>query len=54
MLDGSNYDYCKPHISVFLKSIDIKTWKEILKGWEHPVTLDEDGNRTSVLKPEEE
>ena len=39
---------------VFLKSIDIKTWKAVLKGWKHSVTLDADGNRTDVLKPEEE
>jgi len=41
-------------MSAFLKSIDRRTWKAILKGWEHPVALDADGNRTAVLKPEEE
>jgi len=41
-------------MSAFLKSIDSKTWKAVLKDWEHPVTLDADGNRTNVLKPEEE
>jgi hypothetical protein len=41
-------------MSAFLKSIDNKTWKEVLKGWEHPVQLDVDGNMTEVLKPEEE
>jgi hypothetical protein len=41
-------------MSAFLKSIDSKTWKAVLKGSEHPVTLDADGNRTNVLKPEEE
>ena len=25
-----------------------------MKGWEHPVALDKDGNKTTVLKPEEE
>jgi len=54
LLDGSNYDYLKSRMSAFLKSIDRKTWKVVLKGWEHPVTLDEDGNRTAGLKPEEE
>jgi len=54
LLDGSNYDYWKSRMSAFLKSIDSKTWKAVLRGWEHPVTLDEDGNRTNVLKPEEE
>jgi len=54
LLEGSNYDYWKSRMSTFLKSIDSRTWKAILKGWEHPVTLDADGNRTAVLKPEEE
>ncbi|KEH26286.1 hypothetical protein MTR_6g049290 [Medicago truncatula] len=31
-----------------------QTWKAVLKGWEHPVTLDADDNRTYVLKPDEE
>jgi hypothetical protein len=54
LLDGTNYDYWKSCMSDFLKSIDSKTWKAILKGWEHPVVLDAYGNRTAVLKPEEE
>jgi len=41
-------------MSAFLKSIDNKTWKAVLKGWEHPVALDKDGNKTTILKPEEE
>jgi len=41
-------------MSAFLKSIDSKTWKVVLKGWEHPMTLDEYGNKTVVVKPEEE
>jgi len=35
-------------MSAFLKPIDSKTCKAVLKGWEHPVTLDADGNRTTV------
>jgi len=54
LLDGSNYNYLKSRMSAFLKSIDSKTWKAVLKGWEHPVALDKDGNKTTVLKPEEE
>jgi len=54
LLDGSNYDYWKSRMSAFLKSIDNKTRKAVLRGWEHPVALHEDGNRTNVLKPEEE
>jgi len=53
MLDGSNYDYWKSRMSAFLKSIDNKTWKAVLKGWEHHVVLDADGNMTTFLKPEE-
>jgi len=53
-LDGTNYDYWKSQMSAYLKSIDSKTWKVVLKGWEHPVALDKDGNKTVVLKPEEE
>ena len=41
-------------MSAFLKSIDNKTWKAVLKGWEHPVALDNDGNKTTILKSEEE
>jgi len=29
LLDGSNYDYWKSHMSVFLKSIESRTWKAI-------------------------
>ena len=54
MLDGTNYDYWKSRMTAFLKSIDSKTWKAVLKCWEHPVVLDVDGNRTTLLKPEEE
>jgi len=54
LLDGSNYDYWKLRMSAFLKSIDSKTWKAVLKGWEHPVALHADGNKTAVLKLEEE
>jgi len=54
LLDGTNYDYRKSRMSAYLKSIDSKTWKVVLKGWEHPVVLDKDGHKTEVLKPEEE
>jgi hypothetical protein len=54
LLDGSNYDYWKSRMNAFLKFIDSKTWKVVLKGWEHPVALDKDGNKTTVLKSEEE
>jgi len=53
-LDGTNYDCWKSRMSAFLKSIDSKTWKAVLKGWEHSLALDADGKRTNILKPEEE
>jgi hypothetical protein len=38
-------------MSAFLKYVDSKTWKVVLKGWEHPVALDKDGNITDGLGP---
>ncbi|MCH98733.1 gag-pol polyprotein, partial [Trifolium medium] len=38
----------------FLKSVDSKTWKAVVKGWEPSVITDKDGNKTSELKPEED
>src|SRR4051812_3027134 len=52
ILDESNYDYWKPRMATFLKSLDNKAWRAANKGWEHPVTTDKDGK--SSLKPEEE
>jgi uncharacterized protein (UPF0335 family) len=54
LLDGTNYDYWKSRITAYLKSIDSKTWKVVMKGWEHSVALDKDGNKTTVLKSEDE
>jgi len=41
-------------MSAFHKSIDSRTWKAFLKGWEQPVALEKYGNKTDVLKLEEE
>jgi 2-polyprenyl-6-methoxyphenol hydroxylase-like FAD-dependent oxidoreductase len=54
ILDGSNYDYWKVCMTTFLKSIDNKTWKAVLKEWDHHRVKDKDGNDTTELKPEEE
>ena len=54
LLDGSNYDDWKSRMIAFLKSIDSKTWKIVLNGWEHPVVLKKYGNKTADMKPEEE
>ncbi|XP_057452470.1 uncharacterized protein LOC130744299 [Lotus japonicus] len=54
ILDETNYDYWKACMVAFLKSIDSKTWKAIVKGWKHPVKADKEGTSTTELKPEEE
>ncbi|MCI73745.1 gag-pol polyprotein, partial [Trifolium medium] len=38
----------------FLKSIDSRTWKAVLKGWSHPVITDKEGKSTLELKAEED
>src|ERR1043165_5862172 len=52
ILGGSNYDYWKPRMTVFLRSLDIKAWRAADKGWKHPTKLEKDG--TTDLKLEEE
>ena len=54
LLDGSNFDYWKSRMIAFLKSLDSRTWKTVLKGWEHPKVKDVNGADTEELKPEEE
>lgn len=52
IFDGINSDYWKVKMDAFLKSIDNKTWKAVIKGWKHHVITSEDG--TTSLKPEVE
>ena len=52
ILDGTKYDYWKTRMIVFLKSIDNKSWKVVVKGWSPLEVKDKDGN--IVLKKEEE
>ena len=52
ILDGTNYDYWKPRMIAFLKSLDKKAWRAADKGWNHPTITGKDG--TTSLKPEEE
>ncbi|GAU48935.1 hypothetical protein TSUD_373440 [Trifolium subterraneum] len=54
LLDDSNYDIWKARMIAFLKSMDSRTWKAVLKGWEHPKVKDANGADTDALKPEEE
>jgi len=54
ILDGTIYDYWKGRMVAFLKSMDRKTWKVVIKGWHHLVVVDKDGKCTSTLKAEED
>src|SRR5204862_5263072 len=51
ILDGSNYEYWKPRMIAFLKSIDTKAWRAVNTGWTHPTVTGVDG--VVSLKPEE-
>ncbi|CAM8902664.1 unnamed protein product [Rhodiola kirilowii] len=37
LLEGSNYATWKPVMRSFLKSLDEKAWKAVLKGWTKPI-----------------
>src|ERR1044072_5086066 len=55
VLDGTNYDYWKARMTTFLKSIDNKTWKAIVKGWTPPVNnTTEEGTSTTISYKKEE
>jgi hypothetical protein len=41
-------------MTAFLKSIDSRTWKAMLRGWEHPKIKDANGADTEELKLEED
>ncbi|GAA0147783.1 hypothetical protein LIER_07399 [Lithospermum erythrorhizon] len=41
ILDGTNYAYWKSRMTVFLKSLDTKTWKAIRAGWTTPTVTNE-------------
>lgn len=52
VLDGANYDYWKAKMVTFLKSIDNKTWKVVIKGRKHLVNVYQDGTSSLNLKVE--
>ena len=54
ILDGTNYDYWKVRMVAFIKYVDSKVWKAMVKGWDPPKILDSDGKATNVLKDEED
>jgi hypothetical protein len=43
ILDGSNYDYWKARMVAFLKSMDNRACKAVVKGWTHPISTSKDG-----------
>lgn len=52
ILDGTNYDYWKVIMVVFIKFMGNKVWKVVIKEWKHLVITSKDG--TTSLKPEVE
>src|ERR1044072_4099396 len=48
VLDGTNYDYWKARMGAFLKSMDNKTWRTIVKGWTPPVNKPIEGSSTTT------
>ncbi|KAA0060257.1 gag-pol polyprotein [Cucumis melo var. makuwa] len=41
LLDGGNYGYWKSRTEAFLMSLDMRCWRAIISGWEHPTKKDE-------------
>ena len=54
ILDGTNYDYWKARMVAFIKSMNNKAWKFMVKGWGPPMIRGKDGNITDMLETEEE
>ena len=54
MLDGSNYDWWKVRMVAFLKSMDNRDLKVILKGWVHPVVKDKYGKKSIKLEEDQD
>ena len=52
ILDSSNYDLWKPRMAAYIKSLDNRAWKAILKGCTHRVIIGADNQLTSELKLE--
>lgn len=48
IIDGTNYDYWKACMIALLKSMDSKTWKEIINGWGPPKVTTQDGPETLI------
>lgn len=52
ILDGTHYDYWKARLVSFLKSMNCKTWKSIIKGWT-PLKITTKDN-TGNVKPQKD
>lgn len=52
VLDGTHYDYWKANMVAFLKFMDNKTWKVIIRGWKHPMNVSQDGTSSLNLEAE--
>ncbi|XP_058733603.1 uncharacterized protein LOC131605239 [Vicia villosa] len=52
LLYGSNYDWWKVRMMAFLKSMENKAWKVVLKGFNHLIVKDKDWNVS--FKPEDD
>ena len=54
ILDETNYDYWKVRMMAFIKFVDNKAQKFVVKGWDPPKTVGPDGKATNMLKAEED
>ncbi|KAA0032632.1 Peptidase aspartic, catalytic [Cucumis melo var. makuwa] len=52
LLDGGNYGYWKSRMEAFFMSLDMRSWRAIILGWEHPYEKDETGKVIRKLELE--
>ncbi|KAA0065624.1 gag-pol polyprotein [Cucumis melo var. makuwa] len=43
LLDGGNYGYWKSQMEAFLMSLNMRSWRAVISGWEYPTEKDEAG-----------
>ena len=54
ILNGTYYDYWKVRMVAFIKFVNNKAWKVMVKGWDPPMVVGPDGKATDVVKVEED
>ncbi|CAI8593353.1 unnamed protein product [Vicia faba] len=54
ILIGTDYYYLKFRMVAFIKSMDNKAWKVMVKGWDPPMILGPDGKVTNMVKAEKD